>query len=91
MGAGADPKIGEKAAIESLDVLKMLDKNTKMVFILRNGWWNRNWCRSNYFKLAMEMGILTVGIVTMPFVFEGKVRTEQANLGLENLGIVLTH
>jgi len=88
MGAGADPKIGEKAAIESLDVLKkMLDKNTKMVFITAGmGGGTGTGAAPIISNLAMEMGILTVGIVTMPFVFEGKIRTEQANLGLEKLG-----
>ena len=87
MGAGADPKIGEKAAIESLDVLKkMLDKNTKMVFITAGmGGGTGTGAAPIISNLAMEMGILTVGIVTMPFVFEGKVRTDQANLGLERL------
>ena len=87
MGAGADPKIGEKAAIESLDVLKkMLDKNTKMVFITAGmGGGTGTGAAPIISNLAMEMGILTVGIVTMPFIFEGKVRTEQANLGLEKL------
>ena len=87
MGAGADPKIGEKAAIESLDVLKkMLDKNTKMVFITAGmGGGTGTGAAPIISNLAMEMGILTVGIVTMPFVFEGKVRTQQANLGLEKL------
>ena len=87
MGAGADPKIGEKAAIESLDVLKkMLDKNTKMVFITAGmGGGTGTGAAPIISNLAMEMGILTVGIVTMPFVFEGKIRTEQANLGLEKL------
>ena len=87
MGAGADPKIGEKAAIESLDVLKkMLDKNTKMVFVTAGmGGGTGTGATPIISNLAMEMGILTVGIVTMPFVFEGKVRTDQANLGLERL------
>ena len=87
MGAGADPKIGEKAAIESLDVLKkMLDKNTKMVFVTAGmGGGTGTGAAPIISNLAMEMGILTVGIVTMPFVFEGKVRTDQANLGLERL------
>ena len=87
MGAGADPKIGEKAAIESLDVIKkMLDNNTKMVFITAGmGGGTGTGAAPIISSLAMEMGILTVGIVTMPFIFEGKIRTEQANLGLEKL------
>ena len=87
MGAGADPKIGEKAAIESLDVIKkMLDNNTKMVFITAGmGGGTGTGAAPIISSLAVEMGILTVGIVTMPFIFEGKIRTEQANLGLEKL------
>tara|TARA_B100000989_G_C19515530_1_gene461421 strand:- start:234 stop:1991 length:1758 start_codon:yes stop_codon:yes gene_type:complete len=87
MGAGADPRIGEKAAIESLDIIKkMLDKNTKMVFITAGmGGGTGTGAAPIISNLAMEMGILTVGIVTMPFIFEGKIRTEQANLGLEKL------
>ena len=87
MGAGADPNVGEKAAIENLTELrKMLKKNTKMLFITAGmGGGTGTGAAPIISKLAMEMDILTVGIVTMPFVFEGKVRQNQANKGLEKL------
>ena len=87
MGAGADPNVGEKAAIENLTELrKMLEKNTKMVFITAGmGGGTGTGAAPIISKLAMEMDILTVGIVTMPFIFEGKVRQNQANKGLEKL------
>ena len=87
MGAGADPNVGEKAAIENLTELrKMLEKNTKMVFITAGmGGGTGTGAAPIISKLAMEMDILTVGIVTMPFIFEGKVRHNQANKGLEKL------
>ena len=87
MGAGADPNVGEKAAIENLTELrKMLEKNTKMVFITAGmGGGTGTGAAPIISKLAMEMDILTVGIVTMPFIFEGRVRQNQANKGLEKL------
>ena len=87
LGAGADPLIGEKAAIESLNEIKsLLEKNTKMVFITAGmGGGTGTGAAPIISKLAMEMDILTVGIVTMPFVFEGKIRMNHANKGLEKL------
>ena len=87
MGAGADPNVGEQAAIENLSELReMLEKNTKMVFITAGmGGGTGTGAAPIISKLAMEMDILTVGIVTMPFVFEGKIRQNQANKGLEKL------
>ena len=87
LGAGADPVIGEKAAIESLNEMKrLLEKNTKMVFITAGmGGGTGTGAAPIISKLAMEMDILTVGIVTMPFVFEGKIRMGHANKGLEKL------
>ena len=87
LGAGADPLIGEKAAIESLNEMRtLLEKNTKMVFITAGmGGGTGTGAAPIISKLAMEMGILTVGIVTMPFVFEGKIRMNHANKGLEKL------
>ncbi len=87
MGAGADPTVGEQAAIENLSELRdMLEKNTKMVFITAGmGGGTGTGAAPIISKLAMEMDILTVGIVTMPFVFEGKIRQNQANKGLEKL------
>ena len=87
LGAGADPLIGEKAAIESLNEMRtLLEKNTKMVFITAGmGGGTGTGAAPIISKLAMEMDILTVGIVTMPFVFEGKIRMNHANKGLEKL------
>lgn len=87
LGAGADPEVGEKAAIESIDEIKaMLGQNTKMVFITAGmGGGTGTGAAPVVAKVAKEMGILTVGIVTVPFAFEGKRRLEQAESGLENL------
>ena len=87
LGAGADPVIGEKAAIESLNEMRrLLEKNTKMIFITAGmGGGTGTGAAPIISKLAMEMDILTVGIVTMPFVFEGKIRMNHANKGLEKL------
>ncbi len=87
LGAGADPEVGEKAAIESIDEIKAsLGQNTKMVFITAGmGGGTGTGAAPVIAKIAKEMGILTVGIVTVPFSFEGKRRLEQADLGLEKL------
>ena len=87
LGAGANPEIGEKAAVESFeDLKKMLETNTKMVFITAGmGGGTGTGAAPVISKLAKEMGILTVGIVTMPFQFEGKIREQQAKTGIEKL------
>ena len=87
LGAGANPEIGEKAAVESFDDLKkMLETNTKMVFITAGmGGGTGTGAAPVISKLAKEMDILTVGIVTMPFQFEGKIREEQAKKGIDKL------
>ena len=87
LGAGADPEVGEKAAIESIDDIKAsMGQNTKMVFITAGmGGGTGTGAAPVIAKVAKEMGILTVGIVTVPFSFEGKRRLDQANLGLEKL------
>lgn len=87
LGAGADPEVGEKAAIESIDDIKAsMGQNTKMVFITAGmGGGTGTGAAPVIAKVAKEMGILTVGIVTIPFSFEGKRRLEQAELGLEKL------
>lgn len=87
LGAGADPEVGEKAAIESIDDIKAsMGQNTKMVFITAGmGGGTGTGAAPVIAKVAKEMGILTVGIVTVPFSFEGKRRLEQADLGLEKL------
>ncbi len=87
LGAGANPEVGEQAAVESLeDLRRMLDTNTKMVFITAGmGGGTGTGAAPIIAKLAKELDILTVGIVTMPFQFEGRTRNEQAQRGVENL------
>jgi cell division protein FtsZ len=87
LGAGANPDVGQQSAIESIsDIEKMLDSNTKMVFITAGmGGGTGTGAAPVIAQLAKERGILTVGIVTKPFQFEGKVRYEQALLGVEKL------
>jgi len=87
LGAGANPDVGQQSAIESiLDIEKMLDTNTKMIFITAGmGGGTGTGAAPVIAQLAKERDILTVGIVTIPFQFEGKVRIEQALLGVEKL------
>ncbi|QBZ96718.1 cell division protein FtsZ [Flavobacterium sangjuense] len=87
LGAGANPDVGQQSAIESIgDIEKMLDTNTKMVFITAGmGGGTGTGAAPVIAQLAKERDILTVGIVTIPFQFEGKVRSEQALLGVEKL------
>ena len=87
LGAGANPDVGEQSAVESLeDIRRMLDTNTKMVFITAGmGGGTGTGAAPIIAKMARELDILTVGIVTMPFQFEGKMRNEQAQRGVERL------
>ena len=87
LGAGANPDIGHQSAIESIaDIEKVLDTNTKMVFITAGmGGGTGTGAAPVIAQLAKERDILTVGIVTLPFLFEGKVRQEQALIGIEKL------
>ena len=87
LGAGANPDIGQQSAIESIaDIEKMLDSNTKMVFITAGmGGGTGTGAAPVIAQLAKERDILTVGIVTLPFLFEGKVRQEQALIGINKL------
>ena len=87
LGAGADPEVGEKSAIESIEEIKAaMGQNTKMVFITAGmGGGTGTGAAPVIAKVAKDMGILTVGIVTVPFSFEGKRRLEQAENGLEKL------
>ncbi|NNJ87767.1 MAG: cell division protein FtsZ [Eudoraea sp.] len=87
LGAGANPEVGEQAAIESMeDIKSMLDTTTKMVFITAGmGGGTGTGAAPVIAKLAKEMDILTVGIITMPFQFEGKMRCRQAQKGIERL------
>ena len=87
LGAGANPEVGSQSAIESTEDIKgMLNVNTKMVFITAGmGGGTGTGAAPVIAKMAREMDILTVGIVTTPFSFEGKIRNEQAQKGIENL------
>ena len=87
LGAGANPEIGSKAALESAeDIKNMLNVNTKMVFITAGmGGGTGTGAAPVIAQMAKEMDILTVGIVTMPFSFEGKIRNDQAQIGIETL------
>ena len=87
MGAGANPEIGEQAALESIDDIKsVLDEHTKMVFITAGmGGGTGTGAAPIIAGISKEMGILTVGIVTAPFFFEGKMRLEQAQEGIEKM------
>ena len=87
LGAGANPEVGQQSAIESIEEIeKMLDSNTKMVFITAGmGGGTGTGAAPVIAQLAKERDILTVGIVTIPFQFEGKVRQDQALQGVEKL------
>lgn len=87
LGAGANPEVGEQAALESMDDIKnVLDAHTKMVFITAGmGGGTGTGAAPVIASIAKEMGILTVGICTAPFFFEGKMRVEQAKRGIEKL------
>lgn len=84
-GAGSIPDVGKNAAIEDLEKIKeILEKNTKMVFITAGmGGGTGTGAAPIIAQAAKEMGILTVGIVTMPFLFEGRKRKLQASDGIE--------
>lgn len=86
-GAGSMPEVGRNAAIENIDELKrILADNTKMVFITAGmGGGTGTGAAPIIAQAAKEMGILTVGIVTVPFLFEGKKRKQQADNGIEEL------
>lgn len=87
LGAGANPEVGEQAALESIDEIRgLLDERTKMVFITAGmGGGTGTGAAPVIAGVAKEMGILTVGIVTAPFYFEGKMRLEQAEEGIKEI------
>lgn len=87
LGAGANPEVGQQSAIESIaEIEKMLDTNTKMIFITAGmGGGTGTGAAPIIAKLAKERDILTVGIVTIPFQFEGKNRSDQALAGVDRL------
>lgn len=86
-GAGSIPEVGMNAANENIDELKeILSNNTKMLFVTAGmGGGTGTGAAPVIASLAKEMGILTVGIVTVPFVFEGRKRIQQANEGIERM------
>ena len=93
MGAGSIPDVGRNAAIESSDdITKIFDPETKMVFITAGmGGGTGTGAAPIIAQAAKELGILTVGIVTLPFIFEGRKRKQQAEKGIEELrGVVDT-
>ncbi len=87
LGAGSIPDVGREAAIESVEeVRKYLEDNTQMVFITAGlGGGTGTGAAPVIASVARELGILTVGIVTIPFAFEGKKRRMQAEAGLEEM------
>ncbi len=85
-GCGANPEIGKRAAEESYGDIKKILEGTDMVFITAGmGGGTGTGAAPVVAKLAKEMGVLTVGVITKPFAFEGKRRQEQAELGLQEL------
>ena len=87
LGAGANPDVGAQAAKESMDeIQQMLNTQTKMVFITAGmGGGTGTGAAPIIAKIAKDMDILTVGIVTMPFAFEGRRRSKQAQTGIDQL------
>ena len=86
LGAGANPEIGQKAAEESIEDLKKIMENSDMVFITAGmGGGTGTGAAPIIAKAAKDMGILTVGVVTKPFTFEGKKRMGHAELGIKFL------
>ncbi len=84
-GAGSIPDVGKNAAIENIDDIKeILANNTKMVFVTAGmGGGTGTGAAPVIAKAAKDLGILTVGIVTVPFSFEGRKRKGQAELGID--------
>ena len=87
LGAGANPDVGAQAAKESMqEIQQMLNTQTKMVFITAGmGGGTGTGAAPIIAKIAKDMDVLTVGIVTMPFAFEGRRRSKQAQLGIDQL------
>lgn len=86
-GAGSIPEIGKNAAIENIEELRaLLETDTKMVFVTAGmGGGTGTGAAPVIAQIAKDLGILTVGIITVPFSFEGRKRKQQAELGLEEL------
>ena len=86
-GAGCQPERGRQSALESMDFIRtILERKTKMVFITAGmGGGTGTGAAPEIAKQARELGILTIGIVTLPFSFEGKRKIEQAMNGIDEL------
>lgn len=86
LGAGGNPEIGQKSAEETIDEISQLLDGTDMVFITAGmGGGTGTGAAPIIAKAAKDLGLLTVGVVTKPFTFEGKKRKDQADLGIEFL------
>ncbi len=87
LGAGADPEEGRRAALEAEEEIRMyLSNNTKMVFVTAGmGGGTGTGGAPIVAKIAKELGILTVGIVTIPFTNEGKPKRDKAERGIQNM------
>jgi len=86
LGAGANPEVGEKAANESKEEIGQAIKGADMVFVTAGmGGGTGTGAAPIVAQIAKEMGILTVGVVTKPFMFEGRKRMQFAERGVENL------
>ena len=86
LGAGANPEVGKKAALEDYEKISEVLKGADMVFITAGmGGGTGTGAAPVIAKLAKELGALTVGVVTKPFIFEGKKRFKQAEEGIRNL------
>ncbi len=87
LGAGANPEVGQQAAVENIDEIKtILGTNTKMLFITAGmGGGTGTGAAPVIAKAARDLGVLTVGIVTIPFKFEGSTRQKQAEKGIDQL------
>src|SRR5690554_604696 len=86
LGAGANPEIGQKAAEESKDDIAQILKGADMVFITAGmGGGTGTGAAPIVAEIARELGILTVGVVTKPFIFEGKQRMINAEMGINDL------
>ncbi len=87
LGAGANPEIGKQAALETKEEIRdMLSQDTKMLFITAGmGGGTGTGAAPVIAKIAKEMDILTVGIVTSPFSFEGRKKMQQAQAGIDEL------
>ena len=87
LGAGANPEVGKQSAEESYeDLHTLLSTQTKMVFITAGmGGGTGTGAAPIIARMAKDLDVLTVAIVTMPFQFEGKIRIEQAQKGMEEL------